>query len=695
MPTDIAPDTALAIETELNAWRTRVLNALYIVTIISAAPLTVFNIAHALEDARHWTGGVPYLAMYLAIIGLAAFRRLSLRLRAWGLVLLGYAAGALAMALGGLAGDGRVFLLAMPMLALILIGARPGTIAAFLSLLILAVFALTAHLGWMEGWLLIEDNPLDLESWIYEGIVVALCLGLVTTLQRYLYLLLRTIAAERTQLLEATQTSRALYQIASELTSDFAFAISIKSNGRFISKEMSEAFTRVTGYTLDEIGTPDKLADCVYPQDLGLFQQYVEIVLSGQSCTGEFRIRTKDGAVRWLRVHGRPMWEESHGQATHVYGAVQDITERKQAEEALSQSEEMARAILNATTESVLLLDEHGAILDLNQTAAQRLDKEVAELVGLRPQDFVKHDLSPALIKSRQDWIREVVRSGEPVRFEDKRGGIVFDTQMYPIFDAQGNVTRLAVFARDVTAQREAERRAAKAERLAAMGQLAAGLAHEINNPLQAIRSNLELVQGFDLERDEQEARMNIIHREIERLAELSLRVLDYARPPDDTRYPISITSLMNKTLALVNKQLQLAHIQVTTDLPADLPSLSAVPGQIAQVLLNLTVNAIEAIGEGGHLQVTAGVEGDMVALAMTNDGPPIPEKHMERLFEPFFTTKPGGTGLGLSICHSIVEQHDGTISVENLADGEGVTVTVRFPVVRFTGGQTEITRLA
>jgi PAS domain S-box-containing protein len=682
MPTDIAPDTALAIETELNAWRTRVLNALYIVTIISAAPLTVMNIAHALEDPKHWAGGVPYLVIYLVIIGLAVFRRLSLRLRAWGLVLMGYLAGALALALGGLAGDGRVFLLAMPMLALILIGVRPGMIAAFLSLLILAVFALTAHLGWMEDWLLITGNPLDLESWIYEGIVVVLCLGLVTTLQRYLYLLLTTIAAERTQLLEAAQTSRVLYQIASELTSDFTYAISLESNGRFLGQDMSEAFTRITGYTLDEIGAPGKLAECVYPQDLPLFQQYVETVVSGESCTGEFRIRTKDGDVRWLRAHGQPMWDEAHEQVAQLYGAVQDITRRKEAEQALRQSEEMARAILNATTESVLLLDDHGAILDLNQTAAQRLGKGVDELVGLQPQDIVMRDLSPALVKSRVNWVREVVRTGKPVRFEDRRGGIAFDTQMYPLFDAQGNVTRLAIFGRDVTAQREAERRAARAERLAAMGQLAAGLAHELNNPLQAIRSNLELVQDFDLEPDEQKARLNVIQHEIKRLAGLSQDVLDFARPPDDTRYPISLASLMNRTLALVNKQLQLARIQVTTDFPADLPSLPAVPGQIAQVLLNMTVNAIEAIGDGGHLEVTAGVEGDMLALAMTNDGPPITEEHMEHIFEPFFTTKPGGTGLGLSICHSIIQQHDGTISVENLEDDGGVTFTVRLPIV-------------
>ncbi|HEQ71157.1 MAG TPA: response regulator, partial [Spirochaetia bacterium] len=312
----------------------------------------------------------------------------------------------------------------------------------------------------------------------------------------------------------------------------------------------------------------------------------------------------------------------------------------------------------------------------------RRLGRDTDELVGLCPPDFLNHGLPLTLLESRQEWVREVVRTGKPVHFEDERGGTVFDTTMYPIPGAQGDVARLAIFARDVTAQREAERRAARAERLAAMGQLAAGLAHEMNNPLQAIRSNLELVRDFDLEPDEQESRLNVIHQEIERLAGLGQSVLDFARPSDDTRYRVSIAKLVDKTLALVGKQLQLAHIRVTTDFPADLPSLYAVPGQIAQVLLNLTINAIEAIGDGGHLHITAGVEGDVLALAVTDDGPPIPAKYMQHLFEPFFTTKTigKGVGLGLSTVYGIVTQSAGALEITS-APHAGTTVKILLPV--------------
>jgi signal transduction histidine kinase len=278
--------------------------------------------------------------------------------------------------------------------------------------------------------------------------------------------------------------------------------------------------------------------------------------------------------------------------------------------------------------------------------------------------------------------MREVVRSGEPARFTDERDGIVLDSSIYPVFDEQGRVTRLAIFARDVTARKRAEQQAARSERLAA------SLAHEINNPLQIIRNNLELVQDFDLETEEREARLNIIRSEIDRLAEICQRALDFARPPDDTRYPVPVAHLVGKTLALVNKQLQQAHVQVTTDCPTELPPVFAAPEQITQLLLNLAINAIEAMSEGDHLHIAAHADGDMLALAMTNDGPPIPEEHIERIFEPFFTTKPDGTGLGLSICHGIAQQHGGTISVENLEDDKGVSFTIMLPIARLTKSQ-------
>jgi PAS domain S-box-containing protein len=140
-----------------------------------------------------------------------------------------------------------------------------------------------------------------------------------------------------------------------------------------------------------------------------------------------------------------------------LISTIVDITERKRAEKSLRESEEMVRAILDATTESVLLVDKQGTVLALNKTAAQRFGKSVEEIVGLNALDAASGLVSPDLIKSRLEHVRSVIRSGKPVRFEDQRGGIILDSNMFPIFDEKGQVTRLAIFARDITEQKKME----------------------------------------------------------------------------------------------------------------------------------------------------------------------------------------------------------------------------------------------
>jgi signal transduction histidine kinase len=226
------------------------------------------------------------------------------------------------------------------------------------------------------------------------------------------------------------------------------------------------------------------------------------------------------------------------------------------------------------------------------------------------------------------------------------------------------------------------------AERLAAVGRFAAGLAHEINSPLQAVRTNLELALDFEVGLGERERCLRIVRQEIERIAQITRGVLDFAQPADDTRYSWSIARLVERTLALVDGQLRRAHVRVTSDLPDDLPPVFVAPDQIVQVLLNLVVNAIEAMPDGGHMQVKARVDGDMLAVDISNDGPPIPPEYIERVFDVFFTTKPKGTGLGLPISYSIVRRHGGTIRVENQGDDGGVRFTVTLPVARIPSRQ-------
>ena len=172
-------------------------------------------------------------------------------------------------------------------------------------------------------------------------------------------------------------------------------------------------------------------------------------------------------------------------------------------------------------------------------------------------------------------------------------------------------------------------------EKMAALGRLAATLAHEINNPLQAMQSHLELAMDFPLPSEERMQYLGVIRQEIGRLSDITQRVLNFARPAVAQPRPVSIAELVSQTLALTSKQLQHGHVQVTTDIPKSLQVL-AVPDQLIQVFLNLIINAIEAIHDHGHIQINAQAEGPRGFVTFANDGPTIPVEQSVTHFRAF-----------------------------------------------------------
>ncbi|MBU1877730.1 MAG: GAF domain-containing protein, partial [Chloroflexi bacterium] len=219
MTQDRTPDIAAEIASELNAWRTRVLNVLLIVVAVAALPALAFVIIEAIPFPDQWPAAIVFLVVYLFIAGLAVWRRLDPRVRAGGLLLLGYATGVLAFARGGLIGDGRLYLLALPVLALILLGVRASLLMTGLSLLTYVFFTITAYLGWMEDWLIRSaQDPLALDSWISAGAAFGLILIAVVALQwLFARFQMNTLQAERQAATDLTQTHDLLRERAEEL----------------------------------------------------------------------------------------------------------------------------------------------------------------------------------------------------------------------------------------------------------------------------------------------------------------------------------------------------------------------------------------------------------------------------------------------------------------------------------------------
>jgi len=657
---------------DLHLWRVRVLDALMFVVAVIASPVVLLTIFEAIRNPDQWFAAVSFTTLYLLLVLLVLARSVSFHLRAWSFLLLGYGASALSCARGGLAGDGRVFLLALPMLALILVGLRSGLIAAAMSLLFFSAFAVAAQIGWMENWLTNRKNPLALMDWVAGGATFAMFLVGLMLMQGRLNSFLIRLAREKGRLHKESESLRAFNE---NIVQSMGEGILLEDKTGCITFVNPKAAELVGSSAEEMVGRHWKAF--VPPEHRATVQEEVDKRRQGIASRYEVELLAEGGRRVPVIVSARPLFED--GRLTGVLSVLADITERKRVEEALRESEAMAQAILNAITESIFLTDVRGIILALNQVAAERLNKDADELIGACIEDV----FPPSLAESRRAMVEEAKLEDRPIRFEDEQNGRFFDTSVYPVMDSQGEMTRLAIFAQDITERKRWEQYTLHTERLAAMGRLAAALTHELNNPLQAIRSNLELVLDFDLEQNERREYLGVVRQEIERLTKVTQRVLGLARAPSDVRCPVSIADLTEKMLVLVDRELQESGIQVTADFPADLPAISAAPDQIFQVLLNLTINAIEAMLDGGRLSFEAWADGDLLHLTLTNDGAPLPEEHLEHIFDPFFTTKPDGTGLGLYISHNIVQQHGGRVRVGNRDDGRGVTFTLTLPVVR------------
>jgi signal transduction histidine kinase len=227
-------------------------------------------------------------------------------------------------------------------------------------------------------------------------------------------------------------------------------------------------------------------------------------------------------------------------------------------------------------------------------------------------------------------------------------------------------------------------------DRLAALGQMAAGLAHEIRNPLGSIKGAAQYLQPVEGQQPEGSTRefLGIIVEEVDRLNKIVSQFLDYARPYRGEQSPLDVNDVVRKTLNLIERERSGSHVEIVMNLLDGLPPVRADAQQLRQVILNLTLNAFDAMPQGGRLQVTTslrrstrrGAAAAFLEIRIRDDGIGIPLADLRNLFIPFFTTKEKGTGLGLPISQRIIENHGGTIEVRS-QPGSGATFTVLLPV--------------
>ena len=372
-----------------------------------------------------------------------------------------------------------------------------------------------------------------------------------------------------------------------------------------------------------------------------------------------------------------------------------------------------ARATLDAEGASVLLHDAAGDELVFAATAG--LGSEV--LAGTRmPAEariagWAMREAQPVLVQDAQIDPRFYANIDDvtgttthsllavPLVYKGKAIGVIeainrsgkpFDEHDLDLLSTLAGPAAIAIEnARLYEAEREQRRlveqsqaQLVQSEKLAATGRLAASLAHEINNPLQAIHNSLQLMLTFPLEPDEQREYLQMANDEVKQLIGIVTRTLDFARRPLQKVRPTNVNEVIEKVLALANKYLQHRHIVLRRDLSPDLPVCMAAGDELGQVFLNLVLNAVDAMPEGGTLHVLSRVAKDgRLAMCFTDSGHGIAPEHRDRIFEPFFSTKENGTGLGLSVSYNVVQRHGGKITFRS-AQGQGTTFTVLLPAM-------------
>ncbi len=356
----------------------------------------------------------------------------------------------------------------------------------------------------------------------------------------------------------------------------------------------------------------------------------------------------------------------------------QELSERKQIELELRKVAARNQAILDAIPDSMFYFSHTGQLLDHKMSSED--DPILPEL--LSEMGVANNDSGDVILRDLANLLQESINkavTSHTIQF--------FDYQHTSLHGSQDFETRLVVsgphevlaIMRNITEQKRAERQTIQAERLEALEELSAILAHEINNPLQAIQSPVDLMLKYTLEPEEIKRYLRIIRQQIERVKSITQETLNFARPQVSSRQQISVPDAIEQVLDLVHQQIEQNDIRITVD-AQDIPPILADPNQLNQVFLNLILNAIAAMDNEGQLNITIYPDEDNIAISFMNDGPIIPTKILPHIFEPFFTTKADGNGLGLWVSHSLIRQHNGSLTAENLTDDRGVVFTIKLP---------------
>ncbi len=403
----------------------------------------------------------------------------------------------------------------------------------------------------------------------------------------------------------------------------------------------------------------------------------------------EIMLRKKDGTAAVFLESSRAVWDAS-GKLIRYQGTLVDVTERRKLERQLLQQEEFRRRLLESFPDLIVVVDLQERYTFVSARVRDLLGYQPEDLLGKKISEIQGHD--PELVALYHD-VASCDRSFGSAEYGTRHrdgSGRTMRASASQFFDADAKLAGVIISVHDITTEKKFEQQIVQSERLAAMGAMIGGVAHELNNPLTSILGVSELLQDSQTT-DAAQKQIAILQQQARRAAEIVHNLTYFSRPPTPGQSRVNLAEVVERTLNLHAYSLRKNNITVDFLREPGLPNVQGDPHQMMQVFLNLILNAEQAIREArdrGTLRIRLGKTGESVWASFLDDGPGIPPDILASIFDPFYTTKrPGrGTGLGLSICKSVMKEHNGTIEAAN-ASGGGAVFTVTLPAAPQTSG--------
>jgi len=453
--------------------------------------------------------------------------------------------------------------------------------------------------------------------------------------------------------------------------------------GRFI--EVNDALVRMLGYASREELLQVDIPGQIYlsPETRRRYQQAVE--KSGVLRNHEEVLRRKDGSLIHTLQNAFAV-RDVHGRVTQYRGVMLDVTEQKEFQAQLQRERDFNSKILNHTQSMILVLDTAGLVSYANRRCFEAGVYRQEQLLGHPLADFVAASRRQALAQAFESTLRgEQVDNLELILTRGNGQAGHFSVNLSPMRDELGHVTSIVVVMTDITEAAVLQAKLMHAEKMAAVGQLVSGVAHEVNNPLTAILGFADLL----IENPEVPAGarrdLGVIVQEAQRTRAIVQNLLSFARQSPPQRESVQLNQVLRRTLQLRSYDFSSHGVEVVERLQEPMPEIVGDSHQLQQVFLNILNNAYDAVracGRPGRIEIESWAHSEFAEILFRDNGDGV--QYPDRIFDPFFTTKEvgKGTGLGLSICYGIVHEHGGEISCHNHAGGPGATFSVRLPIV-------------